>query len=268
MAPESPSLVLSAHRHDTTKRTDFYFLYNEGMITPPNEPSNLFEPAEGKPFNQKIHLQGEGRPYLMDAWSGKITPIANDVVAAIVAISPTLITPLAATPKTAVAASLPSPIDLTNSKWHLSVEDWQPANDYTATRVKATETKKETVQLDLDGLKPWPQIPALKDVSGVGTYTAIVNLPADWKPGTAALLNLGEVFDSFTLSVNGKAVPVKQISAAAEIGPLLHPGANTLMVRVVTTLNNRLSSLDPKVKRRGLIQNYGLIGPVELSPHH
>ena len=69
----------------------------------------------------------------------------------------------------------------------------------TTTGVKAAETTKEKVQLDIVGLKPWPQIPALKDVSGVGTYTANFELPSDWKSGYGALLKLGEVFDSFTL---------------------------------------------------------------------
>jgi hypothetical protein len=39
--------------------------------------------------------------------------------------------------------------------------------------------------LTLDGLKPWPQIPAWKDVSGVGTYTASFDLPG-WKSGAGA----------------------------------------------------------------------------------
>jgi hypothetical protein len=124
------------------------------------------------------------------------------------------------------------------------------------------------LQLDLDDLKPWPQISLLKDVSGIGTYTASINLPSNWKSGTGARLDLGEVFDSFTLSLNGSDVPVNQISAIAEVGKYLHAGVNTLVIRVATTLNNRLSSLDPGVAKRGLIQEYGLIGPVVLTPHN
>jgi hypothetical protein len=81
-------------------------------------------------------------------------------------------------------------------------------------------------------------------------------------------LDLGEVFDSFTLSVNGRDVPVNQVSAIVEAGTFLHAGANTLAIRVATTLNNRLSSLDPAVAKRGLIQEYGLIGPVVVTPHN
>jgi len=283
MEPGSPSPVLSVHRRDEAKHTDYYFFYNEGMVTPPNEPANLFEPAEGKPFHQQVHLHGEGKPYLMDAWTGKITPIENFVAAkdgitvhlniapddaAIVAISTSKLGITPATPKGGTAASSPAPIDLTQYKWHLTVEDWRPANDYATTGVKATETRKEIEQIDLDGLKPWPQIPLLKDVSGIGTYTASFQLPSGWKTGTGARLDLGEVFDSFTLSVNGSEIPLNQISATAEVGPYLHVGTNSLAIRVATTLNNRLSSLDAAVAKRGLIQDYGLIGPVMLKPHN
>jgi len=283
MEPGSSSPLLSVHRRDAAKHADYYFLYNEGMVTPLNEPGNLFEPAEGKTFDQQVHLQGEGKPYRMDAWTGKITPIENFVAtkegvtfrldiapddAAIVAISTSTLGVVPTTPKGGTAGSLPAPINLTQSKWHLSVEDWQPANDYATTGVKATETRKEIKQLNIEGVKPWPQIPSLKDVSGIGTYTASVNLPSDWKIGTGARLTLGEVFDSFKLSVNGNDVPVNQISATVEVGPYLHAGVNTLSVRVATTLNNRLSSLDAAVAKRGLIQDYGLIGPVVLAPHN
>jgi hypothetical protein len=280
MEPKSPSPVLSVRRNDASRQTDYYFLYNEGMVSPPNEPTNLFEPAEGKPFDQEIRLEGEGKPYLMDAWTGKITPIDNYVSsnggvsfhlniapddAALVAVSATGFSGAAADAVARNAGAAAAPIDLTNGKWHLSVQDWKPANPYSTTGVTAAETTKETVQVDIEGLKSWPNIPALKDVSGVGTYTASFELPSGWKGG--ALLKLGEVFDSFTLAVNGKNVPVNQISAAVEVGPYLHAGSNSIEVRVATTLNNRLSSLDPDVAKRGLIQAYGLIGPVVLTPH-
>jgi beta-glucosidase len=37
--------------------------------------------------------------------------------------------------------------------------------------------------------------------------------------------------------------------------------------RVATTLNNRLASIDPDVEARGLVQRYGLIGPVLVRPY-
>ena len=75
------------------------------------------------------------------------------------------------------------------------------------------------------------------------------------------------MFDSFTLTVNGQAVTIDQISAEGDLGPHLKAGANTITVRVATTLNNRLANLDPDVAARGIVQRYGLLGPVRLTPY-
>ena len=58
-------------------QTDYYFFYNQGIVSPPDEPRTLFEPATGEPVEREFSLEGRGRPYLLDAWSGKITPIVN-----------------------------------------------------------------------------------------------------------------------------------------------------------------------------------------------
>ena len=78
--PGSPSPMLSVRRRDSATGTDYYFLYNQGVVTPKGEPENLFEPATGEPLDREVSLEGRGRPYLLDAWSGKITPIAKYTV--------------------------------------------------------------------------------------------------------------------------------------------------------------------------------------------
>jgi hypothetical protein len=80
-------------------------------------------------------------------------------------------------------------------------------------------------------------------------------------------LELGEVFDSFTVTVNGRAVTIDQISAEGDVGSYLKAGANSITVRVATTLNNRLANLDTDVANRGIVQPYGLLGPVRLRPY-
>ena len=165
-------------------------------------------------------------------------------------------------------SSLTAPIELTDATWHLAAEDWQPANPYATTfGPAATETRKIPVELELQGLRPWPEIPELEHASGMGTYTTTLNMPSDWAGQPGAALSLGEVFDSFTLTVNGTAVPINQISAEADIGPYLNAGANTIAVRVATTFNNRLTELDEGAAERGLVQPYGLTGPVVLRPY-
>jgi hypothetical protein len=75
--PSTPSSVLSIRRRDAATRTDYYFFYNQGIVSPADEPMTLFEPATGEPVDRKFSLEGSGRPYLMDSWSGAITPIVN-----------------------------------------------------------------------------------------------------------------------------------------------------------------------------------------------
>ncbi|MCX6632252.1 MAG: hypothetical protein NTW28_31965 [Candidatus Solibacter sp.] len=319
--PATPSPVLGIRRRDTATRTDYYFLYNQGIVSPPDEPSTLFEPATGEPLDREVGLEGRGRPYLLDAWSGKITPIVNYTVngeritlrirlsrdnGVLIAISEDpnrfgVPAPAVYVTKTsadgaamdrnaiAIRASkagtytttlsngrtvrseirgVPAAIDLTKAKWHVSVEDWQPANPYDTTfGAAAAETRKARIEMDLDALKAWPEIPELQNVSGLGTYTTAVNLPAGWTSANGAVLSMGEVFDSFTLTVNGQVVSVDQLAAAADIGPYLKAGPNSIAVRVATTLNNRLAKIDEGVANRGLVQPYGLVGPVVLTPY-
>src|SRR5262249_54578361 len=114
--------------------------------------------------------------------------------------------------KTATTAlgAAPAAIDLTGANWHLDAADRQPQNPYGTLGTAATLTNKVPVSLDLSGLKAWPDIPALANASGIGTYTTTVNLPAGWDSSYGAVLKLGQVTDTFRLSVNGQAIGVDQ----------------------------------------------------------
>jgi hypothetical protein len=319
--PVASSPMLSVHRRDAATKTDYYFLYNQGAVSPKGEPANLFEPATGTPLDMEVSLEGRGSPYLLNAWSGKITPIAEYTAsgdrvtvrvrlsrdnAELIALSEqpgrfgvaaprvhvtgtdargavaergavviratqsgTVTTRLSdGKTVTSNVGDVPAAIDLTQAKWDVNVEDWQPAHPFADTvGVAAAETRKTPLTVQLEGLKGWPEIPELQSVSGVGTYVTHFDLPADWNAADGATLSLGEVFDSFTLAVNGKPVAVDQLSAEAEVGPYLAPGRNTITVRVATTLNNRLAKLDAGVAKRGLMQPSGLVGPVVITPY-
>jgi beta-galactosidase/beta-glucuronidase len=128
-------------------------------------------------------------------------------------------------------------------------------------------TRKTQTEFDLKELKAWPEIPALQNASGVGVYTTSFELPANWTKAHGARLSLGEVFDTFTVTVNNQPVALDQLSAEGDIGAFLKAGRNTIAVRVGTTLNNRLVKLDDDVAKRGMMQPYGLVGPVVLTPY-
>lgn len=342
--PARPTTLLSARRSDAATETDYYFLYNQGVDTYPGStsvyglnPSNLYEEpstcrysgaapnlnpcmATGEPVDMLVTLEGKGAPYTLDAFSGKITPIAQYTrkgetvtirvkltrdASTIIALSSdpnrfgierseAHVTSTTADDAAVVGdaiviratqtgtyttqldngktvfstiGAVPPAIDLTNRPWHLDAEDWQPLHPYGTTGPAGALTVKLPVSVDISALKSWPDIPELRDASGVGTYTARITLPSEWDASHGATISLGQVTDTFMLTVNGQAIGIDQVSSICDISPYLKPGDNEISVRVATTLNNRLAVLDAAVKGRGVIQNYGLIGPVVVTPY-
>ncbi|MFI1735765.1 glycosyl hydrolase [Streptomyces acidicola] len=155
-------------------------------------------------------------------------------------------------------ADVPAAIALTD--WHLSVEDWQPGAD-------ATRTKIVKHELDLTELLPWPQIPALKDVSGIGRYTTSFTLPKAWTGGHGAHLDLGKIFDTVRVTVNGDLLPPVDLhNPVIDLKGHLRTGKNVIEVEVSTTLRNRLRTL-VTAQAGTARQDYGLLGPVTVEPY-
>ena len=75
-----PVDIIARHQFDQTG--EYYYLYNYNQLAKdPENPGASHYPFIDKEasFSEKdviVTLKGEGRPYLMDGWSGKITPIA------------------------------------------------------------------------------------------------------------------------------------------------------------------------------------------------
>jgi hypothetical protein len=156
-------------------------------------------------------------------------------------------------------ASVPAAPQLT--PWTLTVDDWQPG-------ATATETVVVKHTLTLDSLAPWPSIPELQDVSGIGRYTTTFDVGPDWTPANGAYLDLGGVFDTFRVTVNGRRVPAAvEFDTRPDIGGFIRRGVNTLEIEVTTTLLNRLRVSNPSVFGGAARQAYGLLGPVRLIPY-
>jgi hypothetical protein len=155
--------------------------------------------------------------------------------------------------------AVPAPI--TPAHWELDVEDWYPGPD-------ATRTERVRRGLTLDALKPWSQIPELADSAGVGRYRTTVTLPAGWTPSHGAELELGQVGDTFRVSVNGRQLPAAdRLHPVVDLGSRLRPGANTIEIEVATPLVNRLRIERPAVFGGVARQDHGLVGPVRLVPY-
>jgi hypothetical protein len=83
---------------------------------------------------------------------------------------------------------------------------------------------------------------------------------------TNAFLDLGEVFDTAQVTVNGHHLPpVNLLNPIVDLSAHLRRGRNTIQVEVATTLFNRLRVEQPNTYT-GNRQNYGLLGPVRLIP--
>lgn len=116
----------------------------------------------------------------------------------------------------------------------------------------------------------------LKDFSGTITYTAQLHLDSintangvSFAPEDIGCLDLGEVYDICELQVNGVDCGTKWYGRRiyTNLAGLLHPGQNTIEVRVTTTLNNYVHTLGEDktvqhfvIKRNVPTTKAGLVG--------
>ena len=114
-----------------------------------------------------------------------------------------------------------------HTEWHVSlhhaIEGWT----------------RDTVMQRLCDLRETQQF---KDLSGTLTYTA--QIPFD-SIGPDPIFDLGQVYDICELIINGTSCGVKWYGEKiySNAAPLLHPGINTIVIKVTTTLNNYVHSL-------------------------
>ncbi|MGW0705431.1 glycosyl hydrolase [Streptomyces sp. NPDC002643] len=160
---------------------------------------------------------------------------------------------------TTTVPAVPGPI--TPSRWDVEVEDWFPG-------AGPTRTERVHRALTLDALLPWSQIPELADSAGIGRYRTTIALPDDWDSSHGAFLELGQISDTFRVTVNGtRLATVDRLHPVADVGSLLRPGDNLIEVEVATPLINRLRVARPTVFGTTARQAYGLVGPVRLVPY-
>ncbi|MGI5227568.1 glycosyl hydrolase [Actinoallomurus sp. CA-142502] len=258
--------------------TDYYYLYNQTNTA----------------TAQTLTLTGDGVPYKLDTWTGQITPITNYTSghgtvtvpiqlngndAEVIAVTPrhdATFRGAPARPDTASASSgTPKPAAL--GDWSLSVDAWGPGKSDLPGDTAHTELGPVTLKAGSDGKLPaWSAItPAngysadLKDVSGRGTYTAHVTLGDEWTGVSGANLDLGTPVDTVTVNVNGHDLPpLDQADLRhVEVGRYLHAGDNTITVRVASTLLNAVRVAPGTGASSRTPMDYGLFGPVTLTPY-
>jgi hypothetical protein len=300
------SAVLSVRRQ--TAAADFYYLFNQTTDA----------------VGQTVTLEGAGRPYLLNTWTGTAEPIARytrtaagvavpvrlapndqEVVVltddapkvlgiadapAVHAVGTTADDVVSGTAESLVARSsspgtvrtelsdgrtVSTPIDAvpaasTLGDWRLAVESWTRGPSGRADDTLKTALPALDVAAGADGRLPaWSAIPALQDVSGVGTYTTTVRLGDSWTGGFGAFLDLGRVVDTARVTVNGRELPPvnPMDDARIDLGPYVHGGENAITVRVASTLLNAVRATPGTGAGNRARADYGLIGPVRLIPY-
>ncbi|TDD87811.1 hypothetical protein E1293_07315 [Actinomadura darangshiensis] len=257
--------------------TDYYYLYNQTNTA----------------TAQKVTLTGDGVPYKLDTWTGKITPITDytpghGAVTVPVRLAANDATVITVTPRhdgtftghpghpgrpREHGKTVPQAVKL--DEWSLSVDSWGPGASGLPGDTAHKTLGPVTVKAGTDGALPaWSAItPAngypvdLKDVSGVGTYTAHVTLDGGWKGIDAAELDLGTPVDTVRVNVNGRDLPSLNQSDPrhVQVGRYLRPGANTITVRVASTLLNAVRVAPGTGAASRTPMDYGLFGPATLT---
>lgn len=275
--------LLSLRRH--TPSVDYYLLFN----------------PTGVPVRQSMRLTGRGTPYLLDAWTGRISAVPGyrldrDAAVAPVELGAGDVLVVAVTPRDddtfragrsaargpaparlAAEADGGAPEPLRLGNWSLELESWTPGPSGLPGDTARTKLPPVAVTGGADGALPaWSAMTTangfpqdLADVSGIGTYTAEVTLDGTWHGVTSAHLDLGAATDTVRVAVNGHDLPpVNQLDPRhIEAGPYLLPGRNVIVVRVASTLLNAVR-VAPGTGAAGRARmDYGLLGPVTLTPY-
>ena len=154
--------------------------------------------------------------------------------------------------------------------------------------VDASNPEESKHDVELTQLADWRKIPELEHISGVGTYTTALDVPASWlRKGRGALLDLGAVCGAVEVYVNGRRVPgpatpdtaytislpdIPRVTAPLDVTPFLTRGRNELRIVLATSLANAVKHEAMKgstaVPDGTAVptQPYGLLGGVKLQP--
>jgi hypothetical protein len=99
-------------------------------------------------------------------------------------------------------------------------------------------------KITFDKLISWSEsaAPGVKYFSGTGTYTKVMNAPADWfKRGARLWLDLGDVKNLAEVLVNGKQLGIVwKKPFRVDVTEALKPGANAVEIKVTNLWVNRL----------------------------
>ena len=253
---------------DVADGTNYYYLYNNAFPNNSammgNHQSDRYKGEDKVLRNMTVTLEGDGVPYQLDPYTGKVAQItayeagAGGVTFTIDRMSGGCAMIYAVTPNEGtfneVAVEKISnveeekPIDLSGEKWRLIIHSYGPAAD----SQDPGESKVTDVDFGMQPLGKWCDLEAtneqldmlgvsdMKYVSGTGEYTISFTLPNDFGENDGAFIAYSYGRDQVgALTVNGTEVPANNASDRIDAGTLLTVGQNTLTLRLNSTLYGR-----------------------------
>jgi hypothetical protein len=263
----------------------------------------LYETAG--PTTVEVALPGTGSVHRIDAWSGSVLPhdearTDGDRTIVRVHLAPgetalvTLDRSTAARPSTTGAGTAPETVLAEPDVWDVVVESWDAGEDELVTEDRGLgyvtrEVRPLTRVTRLDAgtgpLRPWKDIPAVgPEVSGVGEYTTTITIDAtedDEDSRHRYLLDLGSTCGGLGSVVVGDGAPrgFDTSHPVVDVTDDLRVGPNRIVVRVASSLNNRLLArgyyedvpdiiaqlvTGTEAMQTTHVRDHGLLGPVRL----
>lgn len=296
----SSSGVLAQHRVDGPN--DIYYLYNYNQVSSKDagtvinrSPDLTSYPAldAGRLTRKTVRfsLAGTGRPYLLNAWAGTITPIAaysvrpgrveltlsfdsDEAVFVGLLDDGTVRARGLALPSRHLEADHAANADLFYRAGTLgsrtlstsqAIAGWQLIFTGVAKPTNGASTfllsdHREVGPLNVgDELAPLRLLaPELRDLAGTATYRARVSLLSFSRAKSGYLLDLGKVEGPYQVSVNGRRIEgADQLDPALDVSTYLKRGSNEIQVTVATTLCGSVRC-DP-VRDEGLLGHNGRV---------
>ena len=271
---------------DVTDGTNYYYLYNnafpDNSAMMGNHHGDSYKGENKVLRNMKVTLEGDGVPYQLDPYTGKVAQIAEYQTGAggvtftidrmsggcamIYAVTPNegMFNEVAGQKITNVEEK--KPIDLSGQKWQLMIHSYGPdpaskdPGDSKVTDVdfgwqalgKWCDIQASGEQLDMLGVSD------MKYVSGTGEYTITFTLPDDFGESDGAFIGYSYGRDQVgALIVNGTELPANNASDRVDAGTLLTVGQNTLTIRLHSTLYGRTYFEHSGYQGRGAVYGMG-----------
>lgn len=264
----------------------------------------------GAPTTVTLRLPGAGTAYRLDQWTGAFHPVTGTRTTVDGDGAPLTLVPLTLRPGEPAIVTLDrsqapaggEAADLAGdgvvpggqvlaevTDWGIAVESWDAGENEVieedrglgyVTREVVPTTVVTRVESPARELAPWTRLAGVGEaVSGVGEYSATVHL--EEVPSSRVVLELGDVSGGLgSVRVNGgEPVGFDTSAPRVEVTGMLRAGDNELVVRVSSSLSNRLKARgyydelpDVALMLSGVevhphvvpVREYGLVGPVRL----